>query len=290
MMLRREFLTGLTATIIAARCSAKAMVRLVEPYAIVPGDYSDYVTDYLDKMRHYDEPNPEDIFVERDDRRVFESCTKRLRLLEQTAGGGNFQLLALDDALSIARDYPRVGEFSSAELDFLEKIFYFDATRYGFHDNKHLQRITDRIPAQEAVKVPYTGTYLYRGLPLDTYQRIKRDVGDSIILTSGVRGVMKQFHLFLRKAYDFNGNLSLASRSLAPPGYSFHGISDFDVGQVGLGGGNFTSRFATTEAYRRLQELDYLNLRYPLDNLLGVRFEPWHVKVEASILRGAEFG
>jgi hypothetical protein len=290
MMLRREFLTGLTAAIIAARCSARAMVRLVEPYAIVPGDYSDYVTDYLDKMRHYDEPNREDIFVERDDRRVFESCTKRLRLLERTAGGGNFQLLALDDALSIARDYPRVGEFSSAEIDFLEKIFYFDATRYGFYDSKHLQRITDRIPAQEAVKVPYSGTYIYRGLPLDTYQRIKRDVGDSIILTSGVRGVMKQFHLFLRKAYDFNGNLSLASRSLAPPGYSFHGISDFDVGQVGLGGGNFTSRFATTEAYRRLQELDYLNLRYPLDNMLGVRFEPWHVKVEASITRGAELG
>ncbi|MFI5397182.1 MAG: M15 family metallopeptidase [Candidatus Binatia bacterium] len=283
MMLRREFLTGLTATILAGRCSANALVRLVEPYAIVPGDYSDYVTDYLDKMRHYDEPNREDIFVARDDYRVFESCTKRLRRLEQTAGGGNFQLLALDEALSIGRDYPRVGEFPRAELDFLEKIFYFDATRYGFYDNKHLQRITDRIPAQEAVKVPYSGTYLYRGVPLDTYQRIKRDVGDSIILTSGVRGVMKQFHLFLRKACDHDGNLSLASRSLAPPGYSFHGISDFDVGQVGLGGGNFTSRFTTTEAYRRLQELDYLNLRYPLDNLLGVRFEPWHVKVEAHI-------
>ena len=84
-----------------------------------------------------------------------------------------------------------------------------------------------------------------------------------------------------KKADENRGNLSLASRQIAPPGYSFHGISDFDVGQVGYGAANFTERFMYTDVYRRLESLGYLTLRYPQDNLLGVRFEPWHIKVHA---------
>ena len=47
--------------------------------------------------------------------------------------------------------------------------------------------------------------------------------------------MVKQMHLFLAKPRQSNGNLSKASSSLAPPGYSFHGIGDFDVGKIGLG-------------------------------------------------------
>ena len=83
----------------------------------------------------------------------------------------------------------------------------------------------------------------------------------------------------MSKALKNHGNLSLASRSLAPPGFSFHGVGDFDVGQVGLGADNFTARFVDTDVYRQLKRLDYVNLRYERDNLLGVRFEPWHVKL-----------
>ena len=92
---------------------------------------------------------------------------------------------------------------------------------------------------------------------------------------------MKQFLLFFNKAYKNNGNLSLASRSLAPPGYSFHGIGDFDVGQVGLGAANFNKIFTNTEVFKRLNALGYIKFRYPDKNLLGVRFEPWHIKVNA---------
>ena len=101
-----------------------------------------------------------------------------------------------------------------------------------------------------------------------------------MVLTSGIRSVTKQFLLFLNKAYGSEGNLSLASRSLAPPGYSYHGIGDFDVGQTGLGPDNFTERFTTTSVYKRLNEQGYVRIRYPLDNMLGVRFEPWHIKVD----------
>ena len=102
-------------------------------------------------------------------------------------------------------------------------------------------------------------------------------------MTSGVRGMMKQFLLFLNKAYANNGNLSLASRSLAPPGYSFHGNGDFDVGQSGFGSLNFTAQFTETAVFKRLADLGYLKLRYPKDNLLGVRYEPWHIKVSEDI-------
>ena len=78
-------------------------------------------------------------------------------------------------------------------------------------------------------------------------------------------------HLFLRKASKYQGNLSLASRSLAPPGYSFHGIGDFDVGNIHLGVKNFTNAFAKTDEYKKLIDLGYIDIRYPMDNELGVR-------------------
>jgi LAS superfamily LD-carboxypeptidase LdcB len=154
-----------------------------------------------------------------------------------------------------------------------------EAVHYGFFGQKPLEKITDRISKNEIVKMPHNGNYLYKGKSLETYEEIKKQVGEDVILTSGIRGVMKQFLLFLNKAYLKEGNLSLASRSLAPPGYSFHGKGDFDVGQLSLGADNFTARFATTEVYQRLCDLGYLKLRYPQDNMLGVRFEPWHIKI-----------
>jgi len=100
-----------------------------------------------------------------------------------------------------------------------------------------------------------------------------------VVLTSGVRSVIKQFMLFLTKAYHHDGNLSLASRSLAPPGYSYHGVGDFDVGQIGFGVDNFTARFVETDVFQRLADLGYIDLRYQQDNPWGVRFEPWHIKI-----------
>jgi LAS superfamily LD-carboxypeptidase LdcB len=111
------------------------------------------------------------------------------------------------------------------------------------------------------------------------YEKLRKRVGDQLYLTSGIRGVVKQFLLFLDKAHNNNGNLSLASRSLAPPGYSYHGIADFDVGQTGFGALNFTGKFTTTEVFKKLEDMDYVTIRYPKDNLKGVRFEPWHIKV-----------
>ena len=242
-------------------------------------NYDDHVKDYLLKMRSFNKAHKDDIYLDRDEYLLLISSVKRLKRLQETVGHGNFSLLNFDDAIKIASNYSQVGPFTKSELAFLEMIFYQDGAFYGFLDEKPLKNITDRIPRRNIIKAPYTGNYLYRGRSFETYKKIKQDVGEKVILTSGVRSIIKQFMLFLNKVCKNNGNLSLASRSLAPPGYSFHGIGDFDVGQAGLGIANFTSRFTDTEVYRRLRELDYIQLRYREDNLLGVRFEPWHIKV-----------
>ena len=114
---------------------------------------------------------------------------------------------------------------------------------------------------------------------VEIYEKARRELGNDLILTSGVRGVVKQMLLFLGKALDNRGNLSLASRQLAPPGYSYHGIGDLDVGKAGFGAENFTERFMLTDVFRKLTERGYLSLRYPRDNMLGVRYEPWHIKI-----------
>lgn len=91
--------------------------------------------------------------------------------------------------------------------------------------------------------------------------------------------MVKQMHLFLAKTEQSAGNFSKASRSLAPPGYSYHAVGDFDVGKVGFGYRNFTDDFADTDVYKRLQDLGFVEIRYTTDNNFGVRYEPWHIQV-----------
>jgi len=105
------------------------------------------------------------------------------------------------------------------------------------------------------------------------------DIGKTIILTSGVRATMKQLSLHLDKIKSEHGNITVASRSLVPPAYSYHSVGDFDVGKKGWGHQNFTANFARTEEFWNLQKLSYVSMRYTIGNGDGVRFEPWHVKI-----------
>ena len=88
----------------------------------------------------------------------------------------------------------------------------------------------------------------------------------------------KGFHLI---------NLSAASRSLAPPGYSWHAQHDFDIGLRSgkLKSYNFRKEFITTPLFVTLFSQGFIHLRdlrYQQDNALGVRFEPWHIQVGDS--------
>ena len=100
---------------------------------------------------------------------------------------------------------------------------------------------------------------------------LKKDERKNFLLSQG-------FHLI---------NLSAVSRSLAPPGYSWHAKHDFDIG---LRSGkfkpyNFRKEFILTPLFIELFSNGFIHLhdlRYQQDNSLGVRFEPWHIRVGNS--------
>lgn len=235
--------------------------------------------DYFFRIRNPDRHFSGDIQATPEQRELLAKVARHLRRVQGSVGYGNFNVISLDEMIRFSRRYSRVGDFNRSELDFLEKIFYSDARQYGFMGEKVLTELTASIRQKEIKKIPRTGHYLFRGESLAFYEQLRKDFNNRLVLTSGVRGVVKQMYLFLRKAEGNNGNLSLASRSLAPPGYSFHGNGDFDVGRPGWGARNFSSDFAKTDEFRRLVELGYIDFRYPMDNRLGVRFEPWHIKI-----------
>lgn len=280
-MNRRCFLKSASAVIVGAGFAPEALagILITDPPADLIDDESVYLKDYLFKMRHFNAHHDNDIYLSPADFVTLKDILARMKRLQKTVGFGNFYLLSFDEAIGIARSYEAVGAFTTGELSFLEKIFYADGAIYGFLGEKPFKHLTDDIRKDRVVRDRATGNYLYKGKALETYLRIKDMLGEEVVLTSGVRSVIKQFMLFLSKAYESDGNLSMASRSLAPPGYSYHGIGDFDVGQVGYGEFNFTERFTETDVFKRLVEMGYLKLRYHQDNMLGVRFEPWHIKV-----------
>ncbi len=237
------------------------------------------VDSYLRKIRNFDAVFANDIYLDQRYKSVLLKTTQHLTRLETHIGHGNFNLTSFDNMLKHGRNFPEIGAFEADELNFLEEIFFVNPHRYGFFGKKISAEITDFIPANDVAKISNTGHYLLKGESPNLYQQIQRDVGEEVILTSGVRGIVKQIHLFLAKAIEANGNLSRASRSLAPPGHSYHGIGDFDIGKIGFGARNFTADFSTTEEYRKISHLNYVDIRYPTDNLFGVRFEPWHIKL-----------
>lgn len=277
-MNRREFIAG---TILAA-ASGFCPPAFARTLTLPRGSGRDLaVRDNLPERLGINEIHEMDVFLDAGDLPVLASVAARLKRLRRTLGYGNFSLIGFDDALSNAAAYSSIGAFPPNEVGFMERIFYEDASLYGFLGEKKLSRLTDTIRLKRIIKIPGTGNCLYRGEPLATYKKIKADVGKDAVLTSGLRGIVKQMLLFLDKALAHDGNLSLASRSLAPPGYSFHGVGDFDVGKRGFGVANFTERFTTTRVYSSLVNTGYVKLRYTRGNHLGVRFEPWHIKVVA---------
>ncbi len=237
------------------------------------------IKDQLYAVNHFDQDLKQDIFLPVAEHAVFLRVLGRLRKIQPHAGYANFSLMGFDEMLKYARSYSVIGAFPADEIQFMEKIFFHDAHDYGFMGKKVISSLTAQVVKKDIVKIPRSGNYLFKGGSWTVFERLKKDVGDSLVLTSGVRSVVKQMYLFLAKAERCNANLSRASRSLAPPGHSYHALGDFDVGKRELGALNFTARFAQTEEYRKLIRLGYVSIRYTQDNYFGVRYEPWHIKV-----------
>lgn len=283
-MKRRYLLKTMGLGLFGLGVAPKISAKTIQGYFAGKKTYpEDELKDYLQKIHNFNKAHDDDVLLDHEQYQTFESTVLKLRRLQKLVGHGNFNILNFNDGLSLARNYSRVGEFTKQELQFMELTFYEDGQLYGFLGQKPLKEITDQVKKKDVIKIPHSGNYLYKERSIEIFDDIKKELGDQVILTSGIRSVMKQFLLFLNKVYSSEGNLSLASRSLAPPGYSFHGNGDFDVGQKGYGKLNFTGTFTETEVYKRLSEMGYLQLRYPADNKLGVRYEPWHIKINADV-------
>jgi len=233
----------------------------------------------IEKVEIKKELIKKDKFLEQNYFDDFVSVREKLKLVQSHVGYGNFNVLSFDEMLKIAKYSSKIKKFSKSELSFLESIFYYDPSYHGFYGEQISTNITQRINKKEIVKIPRTGHYLFRGEPEKIYQKMKDDVGESLTLTSGVRSIVKQTKLFLDKIDSVDGNLSIASKSLAPPAYTYHSIADFDVGKKGFGHANFTPRFALTKEFLKMRKLKYIDMRYTINNKDGVRYEPWHVKI-----------
>jgi len=222
---------------------------------------------------------PPDVILSPAQRIAFDSALARLRRLQKYIGHGNFNIVDWDQSLKLARSRDAIGAFTRSELDLIEELFFTDAKTLGFYGDKVVTTLSASIARRDIVKIPRSGHFLFKGTSTETFDKIRHDLGDSVVLTSGIRSVVKQIYLFMNKAEQVDGNLSLASFSLAPPGHSYHAVGDFDVGKKGFGRKNFSEAFAKTDEFKRLIDLGYLDIRYPQENPFGVRYEPWHIKV-----------
>jgi len=220
-----------------------------------------------------------DIYLSYQEFATLKDLNNRLKRLRGYIGFANFNIVSFNESLYYARNYPKIGAFTKDELDLIDKLFSENPNRYGFYGASTCKDLNKKISTKEVVKIPYSGHYLFKGKPLQDYKKLTKDVGDTLILTSGVRNVIKQLSLYANKLYSNGGNITQASIHIAPPAYSYHTISDFDVGRRGWGYKNFTDAFASTLEFKKMRELDYISMRYDKNNSDGVRFEPWHVEV-----------
>jgi hypothetical protein len=219
------------------------------------------------------------ITLSSNDLNIAYSLKNRLHRLKSFIGYANFNIISYDEALYFARNYKSIGAFTKAEQDFIEKIFFIQPQDFGFYGKQTVKNLTNKIDTNQIVKISHSGHFVFKGKPLSDYQKLLKDVGSNLILTSGIRNVIKQLDLYLSKIKSFNGDLAKASKIIAPPAYSYHTIHDFDIGKKGWGHKNFTSAFATTQEFKKIQKLNYVSIRYTTNNKDGVRYEPWHIKV-----------
>ncbi len=217
-MRRREFIKYLICMMAQGTSLSHALDAMAKNYIKSPLQLDGNIKDYLHKMRYFYNPDLDDVHLVSKDLALLHSSVKKLKKVQSIVGYGNFHLISFDDAIKIARRYRTAKRFTKPELNFLEELFYRDASEYGFEGSKPVHKLTDRINRKNVFRHRGSGHYLFKNESLETFLQIQSDLGDKVVLTSGIRAIAKQFLLFLDKTARSDGNLSLASRQLAPPG------------------------------------------------------------------------
>ncbi len=238
------------------------------------------VADAVDNLSIITEKSS-DIYLTHEDFITLGILRERFKRLKRFVGYANFNIISYNSSIFYARNYSSIGKFSKEEIYLMERFFYEDPSRYGFYGERTVENISDYIKKKDLQKISRSGHFIFKGTSLESYNRLQHDVDThNIILTSGVRSVIKQMRLFVDKLYRNKGNLTRTTNAIAPPAYSYHSTGDYDLGKKGFGFANFTPRFALTKEYRELKKIPYIEMRYTLLNKDGVRYEPWHIKAK----------
>lgn len=176
----------------------------------------------------------------------------KLNTVQNHVGYVRFNTISFDEMLKMAVHCNK--PLTPYEVGYIETIFYGDPRRYGFYGERTVPRLTAITPKKDLIYIKQSGHFLLRGAATEKYTTIKKLIGNELILTSGVRAPVKQLHLFLKKIVSEGGDLRLASTSIAPPGFTFHSVGDFDIGKVGYGHGNFSTKFQETDVFKKLYD------------------------------------
>jgi zinc D-Ala-D-Ala carboxypeptidase len=209
--------------------------------------------------------------------RLVSSLLQKLNMVQNQVGYVQFNILSFDELLKTAVRCKK--PLTPQEIQFVESIFYGDPRQYGFYGERTVPQLSIVTPKKDVTYMDKTGHFLMKGPAMEKYAQIKRLVGNDLVLTSGVRAPVKQLYLFLKKMDYAGGDLRLTSTSIAPPGFTFHSVGDFDIGKAGFGQYNFTEKFQETDVFKKLYDGGYISIRYTTNNPYGVRYEPWHIKV-----------
>ncbi|NQY95366.1 MAG: hypothetical protein HRT43_14465, partial [Campylobacteraceae bacterium] len=146
-----------------------------------------------------------DIYLPSEHYKILKSVKNKLKLIQRYVGYGNFNIISFDKAVSTARWGRGIKRFTKEELNFMESMYYYDPSIHGFYGQRTSVNLTDKIRKKDVLKVPRTGHYLFKGKTVETYTHMKKDIGETIILTSGVRSIVKQMKLYIDKIDKTNG-------------------------------------------------------------------------------------
>lgn len=104
-----------------------------------------------------DELKHPDIWLKDEQKVIFDSVMKKLDMVERTVGYANFNLISFDETLKIAKNYPKIGAFTPAEIAYIEEIFYTDPIIYGFYGKRTVEDLSHSIPEKDVIKIDGTG-------------------------------------------------------------------------------------------------------------------------------------
>ncbi|BAZ11134.1 peptidase M15B and M15C, D,D-carboxypeptidase VanY/endolysin [Calothrix sp. NIES-4071] len=138
-------------------------------------------------------------------------------------------------------------------------------------------------PESELAPVSNDGRFRMRKAAAQQFlamQQAARSAGVNLTVISAFRSVKEQEQLFFAVGAQRNQTPAERAALSAPPGYSEHHTGyALDIGDGNVPATNLSANFEKTKAYEWLSQNAAkfsFELSFPIDNIQGVSYEPWH--------------